>query len=834
MGNYLLKITIVLTLLFGVTKPSIGQSNQYLHFDGIDDYVSLPNAAAALNGSNTITMAGWFYTDALVYGQGMMSIRGGGNGSGEMYIIQLGNGKLECRVVTTTGLKEYASPNNTIVAGTWQHIAWVFDVTSVKLYVNGVLQGSGNASGTFQSTDKPFTVGRCIASNFNFYFGGRSDEVSLWNKALSPAEIQDMMTNELTGTETGLVSYYKFNQGFPGGNNTSISQLIGEVGSNMNADLNNFTLNGATSNFNGTLQNGAQVISFPSVANQLTTATPLTLNAVASSGLAVSYTIISGPATVSGNTLTLDGTAGQVVVRASQAGDGTFTAAPNIDVNFEVLDPNTVLVNTTVLHPLAGNVYAPSLMPIQIAVRADIDYQDLFSVQNVSAQIGGSPITLSDHGNGFYTAWWTPPATGNHQLTIIGTNNHGVTSDNQVGFNLNTGATSVIATATMQAWVKDDIPVTIQESDLPSHIGAYDQIIGKLTIECPTGGCDPWDRVSHIEVQAKDGTWYEIVRYLTPYGIACNSEIDLTDFASLLIGKTKFRISLGTQGNGFLYTLKLEYRAGTPTHAYSKVHKLWNATYQFGDMANLQPYEILTAQLNSNTQAAKIKLVATGHGWGNNNTGNAAEFQRNKHHLWINGTTPFEHDNWNICNPNPDGCANQAGTWQYNRAGWCPGSIAQFFDYNVSNLIVNNKIDVAYKLDESYVDYCHPNNPNCTTATCPDCSDNFNPHLVTSSYLISFADAPTSGTVGLPRTNAATANLYPNPSTGTFYIDFARNVNAGSIVVYDIAGRVILTNTIAKGSNSINIRMPSGSGGVYVVAIQLEGEETVSKRIVIE
>ncbi len=829
------KLIFIISLLFS----SLGlhaQSNQYLHFDGVDDYVALPNAGTSLNGSNTITMAGWFYTDALVYGQGMMSIRGGGNGSGEMYIIQLSDGKLECRVVTTTGLKEYASPNNTVQAGVWQHIAWVFDVNAVKLYVNGALVGSGNASGTFEYIDKPFSIGRCIASNFNFYFGGRSDEVSLWSKALTASEIQAMMTNELTGTETGLVSYYKFNQGYPGGNNTSISQLESENGVAMNANLYNFALNGNTSNFNGTLQNGAQMISFPPVANQLITAAPIQLTAITTSGLPVSYSVVSGPATVSGNTLTLDGTAGTVTVKASQAGNGTYNAAPDVSISFEVLDPNAVTVNSVVTHPLAGNAYAPNLTPIQIALRADIAFPELFSIQSVSAKVDGAAVTLTNHGNGFYTGWWTPTAYGSHDLIVTGVNNHGANSTSTTTFNLVSGASNVVATATNQAWVKDDISVVIQESDLPSHIGAYDKIIGKLKIECPTGGCDPWDRVSHIEAQGKDGEWYEIIRYLTPYGVACQSEIDLTDFASLLLGKTKFRISLGTQGNGFLYTLNLEYRAGTPTNAYSHIQKVWYNTYQFGDMANLQPYEPTTANLNSNVQAAKIKLVATGHGWGDNNTGNAAEFQRNIHHIWVNGTQTFAHDNWNICNPNPDGCSPQFGTWIHNRAGWCPGSIAQFFDYDLTSYINSGlSIGLHYVLDESYVDYCHPNNPNCVTGTtCADCSDNFNPHLVTASYFISFANAPTSGSLNLPNLVQNKMSVFPNPSTGRFYLDFGTKMDESNIVMYDIAGRSVLNQLVKNGSSTVEINMEGTPAGVYMINLMQNGKKIATKRVVIE
>ena len=127
------------------------QSNIYLHFDGQDDYVEFPNAASYLSGSNTISMAGWFYTDELIYGQGMMSIRGGGTGDGQMYLIQLNNGTVECRVITSTGLHEFVAPAGTIQAGQWQHLAWVFNEDEIELFVDGVSIGTSAASGTSQA-----------------------------------------------------------------------------------------------------------------------------------------------------------------------------------------------------------------------------------------------------------------------------------------------------------------------------------------------------------------------------------------------------------------------------------------------------------------------------------------------------------------------------------------------------------------------------------------------------------------------------------------------------------------------------------------------------------
>lgn len=828
------KFFFLVILLFTFIGNSFAQSNQYLHFDGVDDYVSLPEGAQFVSNTNTISMAGWFYTEELLYGQGMMSIRGGGTGVGEMYLIQLNNGTIECRLITTTGMHEVVAPAGTIVAGQWQHIAWIFNQTTVQLFVNGVSIGTGSASGTFQSANRPFSIGKCIQSGFNFIFKGRADEVSLWNKALSQAEIQNMMANELIGDEANLQVYYKFNQGTPGGNNTGISQLQANSGeANKNADLLNFALNGATSNFGGVLDPSFQVINFSIIPNKIITDAPFNVVANVNSGLPISYEIVSGPATMSGTTITLNGTAGTVIVKASQAGNGSFDAAEDAYVTFQVLDPATVLVEASILHPLAGNVYVSSLLPIQVAFTAGIEYPELFSIDAIIATVDGATVEMTNHGNGYFTGWWTPQSLGSHTLNVSATNNFGASSTASAVINLIQGATDQTINGTTNVWVNADYPTQTVEANLPSYSGAFDQIIGTLHIDCPTGGCDPWDRVSHVEVQGKDGEWFEIIRYLTPYGVACQSEIDLTDFSSLLRGKTTFRVNLGTQGNGFLYTLELDYRAGTEVNPFSTVEKLWYQTYQFGDLGNLQPTEEITVDFPANTATAKIKLVSSGHGWGNNNTGNAAEFQANTHHVWVNNVSTFDQYNWNICNPNPDGCSPQAGTWQYARAGWCPGSIAQFFDYSMAPFTSQSNVDLKYIFDESYIDYCHVNNPNCVSGqTCANCEDGFNPHLIVASYLITYSQTPMTELGISSNADNSFLSVYPNPSAGIFFVDHASE--AKEILVHDYMGRSVKRIVAKAGLETERIDLSSQPAGIYLVTVVKANGEVVTKKLILE
>lgn len=80
----------------------------------------------------------------------------------------------------------------------------------------------------------------------------------------------------------------------------------------------------------------SNVINFPAIGDQVANATPITLTASASSGLPINYIVISGPASVFGNTLTLSGDSGVVIIRATQSGDANTAAATPIEQSFNV------------------------------------------------------------------------------------------------------------------------------------------------------------------------------------------------------------------------------------------------------------------------------------------------------------------------------------------------------------------------------------------------------------------------------------------------------------------------------------------------------------------
>jgi len=81
-----------------------------------------------------------------------------------------------------------------------------------------------------------------------------------------------------------------------------------------------------------------QTISFGSISTKGTTDAPFALSASSSSGLSAAFRIVSGPATLTNNTITLTG-AGTVAIEASQVGNSEYNAAPTVSQSFNVVVP---------------------------------------------------------------------------------------------------------------------------------------------------------------------------------------------------------------------------------------------------------------------------------------------------------------------------------------------------------------------------------------------------------------------------------------------------------------------------------------------------------------
>jgi hypothetical protein len=111
----------------------------------------------------------------------------------------------------------------------------------------------------------------------------------------------------------------------------------------------------------------AQTITPASIPDHLSNDLPFTLAPTSTPGLTVSLAIVSGPATIAGNLVTLAGAAGTVVIQATQAGDGTDAAGDASKTRFRGLARAgwmSIALNAIVGDPSSVNTYrAPEPLP---------------------------------------------------------------------------------------------------------------------------------------------------------------------------------------------------------------------------------------------------------------------------------------------------------------------------------------------------------------------------------------------------------------------------------------------------------------------------------------
>ncbi|MBO7287030.1 MAG: T9SS type A sorting domain-containing protein [Bacteroidales bacterium] len=609
-----------------------------------------------------------------------------------------------------------------------------------------------------------------------------------------------------------------------------------------------FHCQGGTGGFDNILvrqmpEGNMQYINMPDVPKQLTINPPYTLEATTTSGLPVSFELISGPATIEGNVLTLTGETGTVSLKATQAGNNEWLAAPDVVKTFEVIDHTAYPTDITIRRPYnETNVYLPELKAIVISTSLKVEHADALHFEEVTATINGEENTLNtiypdDPENGYYYCYWTPSQYGEHTMTISVTTTGGNVTEKTSTFTI-TNEYEDIDVVTFDGDLECTPQIHSAKGNyvMPTHVGAFSKINAHYDHKC-INRCDDYDRVGGVKVRNYRGEWMELFRYTTPFGKECEDNIDVTDYTSVLQGLVEIELYFESwNGDGYNPTLTFNLTKGDPEYDYANVEELWFDIYAFGDYRNQQPVPKVKYFFQNNTEAAKLKLTTTGHNWssganGTFNTGNAAEFYEATHNININGEKAYEQHLWRQCNPNPAGCQPQDGTWPYNRSGWCPGSIAMTWDFDLTKYLTTGYADLFYEFDPAYLDECHPNHPNCVNGfTCEKCDAPDNPVLRVSGKIISLSntvevltDVPT-----LVEKETFNVDIFPNPAKAT--INFSSDYEHGklSVLIVNAQGQEVRRFTFA-GSRSIDVS--DLTSGVYFVKIL--GNTMQTKKIVI-
>ena len=392
---------------------------------------------------------------------------------------------------------------------------------------------------------------------------------------------------------------------------------------------------------------------------------------------------------------------------------------------------------------------------------------------------------------------------------------------------------------------------------MPDTTHHWEKILMKYTISCPPGGCDPWDRLGWVKLytDTSTGAGFEIARIVTPYNIvgggypgSCTFWIDVTDYMPLLHDTQIFGNYIESWINGtrgWYSTIKFAFIEGEAYWKPYKVVNLWQEHYIiYGDTANPHENHLpgMNVLIDPNAVKVKAKLIATGHGQGNSN--NAAEFSYKYHQLVVNNDS-LTHNLWRAdCSSNP--CSPQGGTWQYPRAGWCPGASVTPWDLDITALVTPGTNAVLDYNIEPYVNYCRPNNPNCVSGvTCPDCNYNYNGHTepfyVFESQLIFYRENPTIGINNNQNIAPSLFSLqqnYPNPFNPSTKIKFEmQKYSHVTIKVFAADGTEVaelLNKDMTNGIYEIDFDGKELPSGIYFYKMEAKDFSDTKKMVLIK
>jgi len=222
----------IFTILFLI--PLIGISQDYqLDFNSATlDYVEIPNASSVIVNKTEFTISGWVNPQMDASHSGFFGFRN--NSDADFFLLQLQNStNVEARFRNSAGINFDVLANSILDIGQWQHIAFTYDGSYIKLYKNGSMVDSSAANGTITNVSQSFKIGSLEYQSSSFPMQGSIDEVRLWDKAISENVISSWMCDPIDLTHpnyNNLMGYWRLNDGTGNGvSDNSPSNLNGTL-----------------------------------------------------------------------------------------------------------------------------------------------------------------------------------------------------------------------------------------------------------------------------------------------------------------------------------------------------------------------------------------------------------------------------------------------------------------------------------------------------------------------------------------------------------------------------------------------------------------------------
>ncbi|MBL7975867.1 MAG: choice-of-anchor D domain-containing protein, partial [Candidatus Kapabacteria bacterium] len=351
---------------FNVTGQ--GQPAAGLAFDGVDDYAEAVVSTLPQGNANR-TIEAWYKgtdIDGVIANWGQIA-------NNQRFGLIIHNDEL----YVVGEFNDFAIPRTTFIVndGNWHHLATTFDGTTLRVYGDGNLLGQSTKS--FTTTGTTLRIGRRAVPQDGEYVQGTIDEVRVWNTARSCEEIRQFRNCELAGTETGLLVYYKFNQGVANGNNASISTITNAVSGGASATLINMSKTGVTSNF--TTPGGV------------------------STGNSCPTSIVFPEINVQGGSPLTNIVSGQTQASVANGTDFGGIATASVTRNFTIQNTGTSVLNISSITSSNPGEYAISGVPATVGAGSSATFTVTFTPAGNGDRVATVTVTNNDCDESVYT-----------------------------------------------------------------------------------------------------------------------------------------------------------------------------------------------------------------------------------------------------------------------------------------------------------------------------------------------------------------------------------------------------------------------------------------------
>ena len=170
----------------GATRITTTQFGKALNFSGSNNWITV-NDSSSLDLATGMTLEAWVYpTETTISGWRTVVMKEQ-TGSASYWLYANDDSNHPANVVNVGGSVKQLSAGSRLPGNTWSHLAATYDGLTQKLFVNGVLVGSRAQTGAIVLSSGALRIGG--NSLWGEYFKGYLDEVRVYNRVLSQAEI---------------------------------------------------------------------------------------------------------------------------------------------------------------------------------------------------------------------------------------------------------------------------------------------------------------------------------------------------------------------------------------------------------------------------------------------------------------------------------------------------------------------------------------------------------------------------------------------------------------------------------------------------------------------